>query len=148
MSRALKFLESFESFLSNPIQEELNKHLALLTEAELADADKEDDQDELKEAKSTYAKAGQIKSMIALKKKISADIKAKKVTLMSLRNEYAQAKDRKAKLAVTKKKKAKEAELAKLHDVFKRAQVQYTKLIADRKAYNKANRAKKKSQAK
>lgn len=133
---------SINTFTEVEIEKALQEGLASLTEAEI---NAEVIEGEINEAKSSFPKAKQIKSLQALLKKYRADKKAKNTTLMSYRNDYAKASDRKAKLAITKKRKAKQAELDKIMNVISRANKQLDKLEQERKAYNKANRAKSKS---
>ncbi len=125
----------------------ISHDLSLLTEKEIEDveSDKEDDKNE---AKSLFPKAKMIKSMQALIKKYREQKKEKQKTLMAFRNDYAQAKDRKTKLAITKKRKAKQAELDKIINVINRANDQLFKLEDERKAFYKAKRAKAKSDKK
>jgi flagellar biosynthesis chaperone FliJ len=142
-----KINESFDITEYVPMSEsqldkEIKKAISELTSDEVESAE-----DDINEAKSTFPKAKQIKSLLALRKKYMADVKGKNQILMHYRNDYAQAKDRKSKLAITKKRKAVQAELGKLHDVLKRARVQLDKLEAERKAYNKAKKAKAKNAA-
>lgn len=133
-----KISEEFEvtlnTFTDVEIEKALNEGLKSLTQADIEAVE------DINEAKSDFPKAAQIKSLQALRKKYSEQVKSKNNMLVKISNDYQKATDRKAKLALTKKRKQIQAEKDKLNSVLVRARTQLDKLENERKEYNKKKR--------
>jgi len=140
-----------EADLDKIIKEELSK----LTASDLAAVE-----DSLDEAKTTYPKDKQIKAMKALIKKLTSKYRASRDSTLGLSFKVQRNTKKKGDSpetpAMTKKRRAAKADAKKVlaaaaekqkkaMDIIKRARVQLDRLVADRKSYNKKNRATKKA---